>query len=62
MTKPSATAVTQAGGLALPVHILRHTLATPSLRTGVDSVVARLDPTRRYTLPTDQRVPTKRSA
>ncbi|WP_405876795.1 tyrosine-type recombinase/integrase [Streptomyces sp. NBC_00005] len=47
-----------AGNLALSAHILRHTLATNLLR-GVDIVVvaellghARLDTTRRYTLPT----------
>jgi integrase/recombinase XerC len=49
----------EAGILALTAHTLRHTLATNLLRAGVDIVVvaellghARLDTTRRYTLPT----------
>ncbi|MFD8563292.1 tyrosine-type recombinase/integrase [Streptosporangium canum] len=49
----------EAGALALSAHILRHTLAINLLRAGVDIVVvaellghARLDTTRRYTLPT----------
>jgi site-specific recombinase XerD len=54
-----ADIVDEAGALALTAHILRHTLATNLLRAGVDIVVvaellghARLDTTRRYTLPT----------
>ncbi|WP_406436848.1 site-specific integrase [Streptomyces sp. NBC_01613] len=48
-----------AGNLALAAHILRIALATNLLRASVDIVVvaellghARLDTTRRYTLPT----------
>ena len=53
-----ANIVDEAGALVLSAHILRHTLATNLLRAGVDIVVvaeilghARLDTTRRYTLP-----------
>ncbi|WP_368858118.1 tyrosine-type recombinase/integrase [Streptomyces sp. AS02] len=51
----------RAGNPALSTHILRHTLAThlPRVGVGVDIVIvakllghARLDTTRRYTLPT----------
>lgn len=49
----------EAGAPALSAHTLRHTLATNLLRAGVDIAVvaeilghARLDTTRRYTLPT----------
>jgi integrase/recombinase XerC len=54
-----ADIVDEAGNLALTAHTLRHTMATNLLRSGVDIVVvaellghARLDTTRRYTLPT----------
>lgn len=54
-----ADIVDEAGALTLSAHILRHTLATNLLRAGIDIVVvaeilghARLDTTRRYTLPT----------
>ncbi|MEV4186596.1 tyrosine-type recombinase/integrase, partial [Streptosporangium canum] len=55
----AADILDDAGALALSAHILRHTLATNLLRAGVGIVVvaellghARLDTTRRYTLPT----------
>jgi integrase/recombinase XerC len=54
-----ADIVDEASALALSAHTLRHTLATNLLRAGVDIVAvaeplghARLDTTRRYTLPT----------
>ncbi|MEV2273326.1 site-specific integrase [Nonomuraea africana] len=54
-----ADIVDEAGALALSAHTLRHTLATNLLRAGVDIAIvaellghARLDTTRRYTLPT----------